>query len=80
MEKVIVICCHCNMTHRLLIENRIGRDADGMDIQPCPDCKKKYKLDLQSYMKEAGKTLAFWKKKNPIKTHPADKDFSNEPV
>ena len=76
--KVMVSCCHCKKVQRLLIENRIGRDADGMDIWPCTECKKKYKLDLQNYMEESDKS--FWKKKDPIKTHPADKDFSNEPL
>jgi len=80
MKKVLVNCCHCKKDHNLKIDMRIGRDTDGMDIWPCPNCKKKYKLDLMSYMKEQGKTLAFWKKKNPVNTHPADKDFSKEPL
>ena len=55
--KVMVSCCHCKKVQRLLIENRIGRDADGMDIWPCTECKKKYKLDLQNYMEESDKSF-----------------------
>lgn len=71
--KISAECCHCNEIHKLLIENRIHRDADGVDVWTCSECKKKYKLDMPNYI--LARSTSF---RDAVKTHPDYVDFSGE--